>query len=185
MPKRRRQARSPDLTHDLASIWRAGRGPIGFLPALLFRDRDPLRAILVAWLIAIAGSTAIGFAISQLVSGGAGPDLGIGDAPAPVLLIGLALVSPVAETLLMGALLALLLRFCRPWVAAVASAAAWGVAHSLLAPWWGAVIWWPFLIFSTMFITWRARGFWTACVIASAVHILQNTGPALALVLGY
>lgn len=185
MPKSRRRARSPDLTDELASVWRAGRGPIGVLPALLFRDRQPWLAIVVAWLIAFAGSSAIGAVIAQAVPEGAGPDLGIGDAPPAVLFVGIALASPVAETLLMGALLNALLRFCTPWLAVLISAAGWGIAHSLLAPWWGAVIWWPFLIFSTLFVTWRGRGFWTACSVAAAVHVLQNSGPVLALLLGY
>lgn len=184
MPKRRRQARSPDL-NGLAGIWRAGRGPIGFLPAPLFRDRAPLVAIVVAWLLAFGGSVLIGFVLTRLVPGGAGPDLGLDDAPAPVLLAAIALFSPVVETLLMGVALDLLRRVVRPGVAVVASAIGWGVAHSLMAPLWGAVIWWPFLIFSTLFVTWRGYGFWRAAAMAAAVHILQNSAPAVAMVMGY
>jgi hypothetical protein len=57
--------------------------------------------------------------------------------------------------------------------------------HSLASPWWGAVIWWPFLIFSTLYVTWRPRGFWRAAALVAAVHVLQNLFPAILIVLGH
>jgi hypothetical protein len=55
------------------------------------------------------------------------------------------------------------------------------VAHSLAAPAWGLVIWWPFLIFSTLFVVWRQRGFLAGVGVAAAAHALQNLAPALLL----
>lgn len=162
------------------SPWGAGRGPLRVLPALLFADRRPVLSILVAFALTIAGSFLLGALVTQLAPEGAGPDLG--GAPPLVLLVGLALVSPFLETLLMGGILGLLIRRMRAWQAAVASAAIWGVLHSLLATWWGVVVWWPFLIFSVVWITWRPRGWWTATVIVTAVHALQNLGPAIAII---
>ena len=159
------------------------RGPLRFLPALLFEDRRPALTILVAWALTLAGSVALGFLLSRIAPQGAGPNFG--KAPAWMLLIGIALFSPIVETLMMGGLLALLGRWLRPWRAVVASAALWGVFHSLLAPLWGLVVWWPFLIFSTLFVTWRRRGFWTAVAIAASVHVLQNAIPAVAAMLGF
>ena len=49
------------------------------------------------------------------------------------------------------------------------------------APAWGLVIWWPFLIFSTLFVVWRQRGFFAGVGVAAATHALQNLGPALLL----
>ena len=93
----------------------------------------------------------------------------------------LVIVSPLIETLIMAAVLELLLRFL-PQVAAIAlSAIGWGIAHSLVAPAWGLVIWWPFLIFSTLYVTWSKRSIWMAVAIVFAVHALQNLGPALLL----
>ena len=46
---------------------------------------------------------------------------------------------------------------------------------------WGLVIWWPFLIFSTLFVVWRQRGFLAGVGVAAATHALQNLGPALVL----
>jgi len=173
---------SPDGMDGLSPTWRDGRGPLAFLPVPLFRDRRAWLAIPVAWALTFLGSLLIGWMIARLVPGGAGPDMG--DAPAGVKFVGIALVSPVLETMLMAGILAVLTRFLPSWRAAVASAALWGVLHSLMAPLWGAVIWWPFLIFSTLYLTWRPRGWWTAVAVVSAVHFLQNVGPAALIAFG-
>ncbi|WP_232473800.1 hypothetical protein [Sphingomonas sp. MA1305] len=166
----------------LSPAWQAGRGPLALLPAALFRDRRPWLAILVAWLLALSVSVVIGFVLTRIAPGGAGPELG--EAPPAVLWGMIALFSPITETLLMAGGLEVLRRLLKPWQAVLASAATWGVLHSLMAPLWGAVIWWPFLIFSTLYMTWRPRGFWRAAGIVMLVHILQNAGPATAIVLG-
>lgn len=163
-----------------AIAWQRGRGPLAILPDLLFRDSRPALAILVSWLLTISGSTLLGYGIAHLVSGGAGPDLG--DASAPVKLFLVAVFSPVVETLIMAAILSLLLRLLGAWQAVIASAALWGVLHSLASPLWGAVIWWPFLIFSILYVTWRPHGFWRACGVVIAVHVLQNLFPAILIV---
>ena len=155
---------------------------MAFLPAPLFEDRRAWLAIPLAWALTLAGSVAIGWVLSRLVPGGVGPDLG--HANPVVQFVGIAIVSPVLETMLMAGILALLTRWLANWQAVVASAAIWGVLHSLMAPLWGAVIWWPFLIFSTVYLTWRPRGWWTAVAVAASVHVLQNTGPAVLIALG-
>ena len=66
----------------------------------------------------------------------------------------------------------------------IAPAAERLLVHSLGAPSWGLAIWWPFLIFSTLFVVWRQRGFWAGVAVASATHALQNLIPAL-VVAGY
>lgn len=164
-----------------ASPWAGGRGPLRFLPTLLFADRQPAAVILVAFVLTIAGSFLLGLAVTWLVPEGAGPDLG--KAPPVVLLVGLALVSPLVETLLMGGMLDVMRRWTGAWQSALASAAIWGMVHSLLATWWGVVIWWPFLIFSVVWIGWRARGFWTATLMVTTVHALQNLGPSVLIAL--
>ena len=89
--------------------------------------------------------------------------------------------APVIETLIMAALLELLLRFIPPAPAVALSAIGWGIAHSLQAPTWGLVIWWPFLIFSILYVTWRKRSKLAAMGIVAAVHALNNLIPALIL----
>ena len=81
----------------------------------------------------------------------------------------------------MAGVLEVLLRLMRPVYAIVLSSVGWGIAHSLQAPAWGLVIWWPFLIFSTLYVTWRQRSVWAAIGIVFCVHALQNLGPALLL----
>jgi hypothetical protein len=66
----------------------------------------------------------------------------------------------------------------------IASAAAWGVLHSIAAPVWGLVIWWPFLIFSTLFVVWRGRSLALAFVVPMLAHGLQNLLPALLVATG-
>ena len=104
------------------------------------------------------------------------PDISISSGS---LLFLFVVVSPFVETLIMAAALEGLLRLVRPPVAIVLSSIGWGIAHSLSAPAWGLVIWWPFLIFSTLYVIWRQRSAWAAIAIVFCVHALQNLGPAL------
>ena len=46
--------------------WRAGAGPLAILPRVLFRDERPWLAILVGWLLTIAGSTLIGWIVARI-----------------------------------------------------------------------------------------------------------------------
>jgi hypothetical protein len=41
------------------------------------------------------------------------------------------------------------------------------------------VIWWPFLIFSILYVTWRQRSLAAALAVPAMVHGLQNLLPAL------
>ena len=102
----------------------------------------------------------------------------------PTALFLLVVFAPVLETLIMAGFLTLFLRFLPTAAAILLSAAGWGVAHSLEALGWGLVIWWPFLIFSTLFVVWRQRGFWAGVGVAAATHALQNLGPGLKVAFG-
>lgn len=124
---------------------------------------------------------ALGWLAEKLLPQLGGPSLG--GAPLWMVVVGVVLVSPFVETVLMTGLIALVARFAGPTVAAIASAAAWGIAHSMAAARWGLVIWWPFLIFSIAYVTWRGRGYWRAVGIVFAIHALQNAGPIAALLL--
>ena len=148
---------------------------------MLFEDRRAWLAVLAGWLLSASVSAALGFVVTHLQPGGAGVRL---DASPVLVFVSVVLVAPVVETLIMGVVLTLLLRWLRPWVAVVLNTLGWAIAHSTQALLWGAVVWWPFLIFSTLFVTWRARGFWRACALVAVVHVLQNAGPATAIVLG-
>jgi hypothetical protein len=151
------------------------------LPSPLREPRRAWLAILVGAALTIAGSVAL-----AVISKAIAPALPVPTFPikGPLALFMLVVFAPLLETLIMAGFLSLFLRFLPPVGAILLSAAGWGVAHSLEALGWGLVIWWPFLIFSTLFVVWRQRGFWVGVGIAAATHSLQNLGPALA-VAGY
>jgi hypothetical protein len=146
------------------------------LPAALAEPRHPLRAIAVGWLLACPVSLALAALANHVFPAAPPPDFGV-IGPGTVAL--LVLFSPLVETLIMAAVLEVLLRIVRPAYAIVLSAIGWGIAHSYAAPSWGLVIWWPFLIFSTLYVTWRLRSAWAAIGVVFCVHALQNLGPAL------
>jgi hypothetical protein len=146
-------------------------------PALL-EPRRPLRAILVGWLTASIPALALAVLASWLFPDAAGPQLPVGGV-VPFLLV--VLFSPVVETVIMALVIEVALLVLPPVAAVLFSAIGWGIAHSLAAPAWGLVIWWPFLIFSTLYVTWRGEGRGQAIAIVAAAHALNNLGPALLL----
>ncbi|GAA4009303.1 CPBP family glutamic-type intramembrane protease [Sphingomonas humi] len=154
---------------------------LGFLPAGLFTPERPLRYVALAWACAFFPSLLLSAIASRIL-----PD----HAPAfpevhPGLLLFLLVVfAPVVETLIMGGILLILKRLFGFVPAVLMSSLGWGIAHSLQAPAWGLVIWWPFLIFSIVFLTWKQRSLAVAFGLPMLVHGLQNLGPALLLVSG-
>lgn len=147
-----------------------------FLPGVIREPRRAWLAIPVGFLLSLAGSIVLAAVSRNLL-----PQLETPQFPmsGPAALFALVIFAPFLETLIMAAFIGLFLKFMRPAYAVALSSLGWGVAHSLEAAGWGLVIWWPFLIFSTLYVTWRQRGFWTAVLVVAATHALQNLGPAL------
>ena len=148
------------------------------LPAALAEPRNPLKAIVVGWLIAFPPSLVLATLAQWLLPGIERPSFDVGGLETVAVLV---VFAPLVETLIMAAFLEMLLRFLPPGVAVALSAIGWGIAHSLAAPAWGLVIWWPFLVFSTLYVTWSKRSVLAGIGIAFFVHALQNLGPALLL----
>jgi membrane protease YdiL (CAAX protease family) len=150
-----------------------GRPPyLEWLPGFLFEARSALPAYVAkAWLMALVPSIALSALVRQIASGAEAPQF-----PAsPALLVLLVVfVGPALETLLLAAPLVLLNRLAGPGPAVIASALLWGVVHSLVVMTWGLVIWWPFLIMSIAFLTWRREGVAKALAVAFSIHALQN-----------
>ena len=166
----------------LAATEAVGSGtPLRFLPRPIRSPERPLLAVLVGWLTAFLPSIAIALLGSLLLPNAAQPEFQVDGGAA---LFALVVFAPVVETLIMGLVLLILLTFVSPAWAIAASAVGWGVAHSLMVPIWGLVIWWPFLVFSTLFVAWRGRSLTLAFLIPMAVHALQNMIPALLLAYG-
>ena len=169
------------MIHNRATRAAEWRPPVSFLPQALREPRRPLRALAVAWATAFVPTMALGAAVTALVPKNALPVIPLTDGSIFWLIVVLA---PVLETLLMGAALVLLRLVFSPTWSVLISAVGWGIAHSAAAPAWGLVIWWPFLVFSTMFLTWRSRSLLAALAMAAACHALHNLLPALLLVVG-
>jgi hypothetical protein len=152
------------------------------LPAPLREPRRVWLSILTGWFLSLAGSLALAAIVGTVAPDLAKPDFnGIKGMTAIFLIV---IFSPLVESLIMGGILVILLRFLSPAAAILSSALLWGAAHSLGALSWGFTIWWPFLIFSTLFVVWRQHGFWAGVGVAAAAHALQNLGPGL-IVAGY
>ena len=162
--------------------WRS-RPPFSWLPRSVREPQEPVRAILTGYLLTFVGSILLSATVQGILAlvGSTAPrevpDFGSGW----MMLFGVVVVAPVVETLIMASVLSALLTLVSPSVAIVVSAVGWGIAHSLLAPTWGLVIWWPFLIFSTLFVVWRERGWGTALAVPAGAHALHNLVPALTL----
>lgn len=155
-----------------------------FLPRFLFKPERPLAYILKAWPLALLPSLALGLIANRFAPPASAP---FGDAeriPAAFLFVMLVVVGPFLETLIMAAVATVLNRAWGLATAAVVSALLWGVAHGLVAPLWGMVVWWPFLILTIAFLTWRPRGLWLAIGVAAAIHALQNVVAGAGLVFG-
>jgi len=153
-------------------------GPLRLLPAPIRQPGSAWLSISAAWTLSFIGSVAL----SALAAWGA-PDLARPDFPigGAMLIFLLVIFSPFIETLIMAGGIELLRLFLKPTLVVIASALLWGIAHSSAALAWGLVIWWPFLIFSTLYVAWRPRGKIRAIGVVFATHALQNLPVALVL----
>lgn len=147
-----------------------------WLPPHLQRADNGGKAVLGGWLMAFAGSVLIGYLLSWVAPDGQKPEFGETGLLALFLLV---VFAPAVETLIMGGVIEVLRRLMRPRWAALVSALGWGAAHSWAAAIWGLVIWWPFLIFSSLYLVWRERGWGAAMLVAGLTHALHNLIPAL------
>ena len=134
--------------------------------------------MLLAWPLTSLPALALAASVSALIPAAPQPQFQ-GDPKVVFFLV--TMFAPVVETLIMAAVIELLLRIVPPGWAIGLSALGWAIAHSLQAPTWGLVIWWPFLIFSTLYVTWRKRSIFGAIGIVAAVHALNNLVPGLLL----
>ncbi len=155
--------------------------PLSVLPNALLQPANALRSIAVGWLCAFPASIVLAAIVHFIAPAAKTPDFQVNGFAAIGLIV---FFSPIVETLIMGGVLLLLLKFLSPTRAVIASSLAWGAVHSIAAPIWGAIIWWPFLIFSTLFVAWRSRSLLLAFVIPATVHGLQNLAPAVLVATG-
>lgn len=154
---------------------------LSFLPGFLFRTDDRIWPFIVrAWLLAFLPAVVLAGLVGLVAPEADPPELRL-DSAATVLLVVIA--APAIETLLMIPPLLLLARLLGPGPAAVGSAVLWGALHSLAAPIWGLVVWWPFLILSVAMLTWRTVGWMKAILVVATIHALHNSLPAVLVLL--
>ena len=156
---------------------------LSFLPQIIREPRWPWLAILGGYLLSIVGSLAIAGLISLVVTSAKGPDFGWLKGSGFTAILVLSIITPLLETLILAGTTSLLLRFIPPVYAIIASSLGWALAHSYQAPIWGFVIWWPFLIFTTLYVVWKQRSLAWGIFVPYAVHLLQNLFPAI--MIGY
>jgi len=89
-------------------------------------------------------------------------------------------MAPIIETLLMWGIIAVLQRLLQDMrVIAFVSAGIWAGLHASEALVWGAIVFWPFLLFSITFLTWQRRSTNEALIMTAATHALYNLVPGL------
>lgn len=137
-----------------------------------------MRTIFLAWPLVSLPTVALAALVATSFPAAPTPQFP-GD---PVLVFFLVvLFAPVAETLVMAAAMELMAKAVPMRWAIALNTLGWAIAHSLKAPTWGLTIWWPFLIFSLLYATWRSRSIPAAMAIVAAVHALNNLIPGLIL----
>ena len=170
------------MTTEPTAVTRGSLDALSFLPKPIREPRNAPLSVVTAWATAFFPSLALSFLLSRAFPNAAHPDFG--NLPPGFVLFAVVIFAPVIETLIMGTVLLVLLRFVGPVTAVLMSAIGWGIAHSLQVPIWGLTIWWPFLVLSTLFVAWRDRSLWLAFGLPMAAHAMQNLFPALAIVSG-
>lgn len=154
-----------------------------WLLSLLFDNRISMRRyVLRTGLISLVPSVfiAIILGLFGIINEEMGPDF---KGSALSLLIGIVILGPPIETLLMGGLLWVLSFITKRKVQlAMMSAVVWAGLHSIVAPAWGLGVLWPFFVFSCSYLAWRQRAWWRAVLVTSCVHAFQNTLPAIAII---
>lgn len=150
-----------------------------------FDIRVPLRKYVVRmWLIGFVPSIVIALLLSATgaLTSQSGPDFGSDKAPAVAVFIGVVVVGPFVETLLMGVVLKLLSFITRRrYALAVISCLLWAGVHSLASPLWGVAVFWPFFVFSCSYLAWRRVSWWRAVWVTSLIHMFQNLLPGIGL----
>jgi hypothetical protein len=137
-----------------------------------------LRQSVSAALIAAVGSclvlaTAYGFAhlIGKAPDLDAAPDVSI----TTLELFGLAVFSPLIETVMLALTITVLAQFFHSRLSlALVAALVWAGLHSIVSPFWFFGTVWSFFVFSWCYLMWRPRSLWHALAAAAIPHALVN-----------
>ena len=132
-------------------------------------------------LLSFAGAAAIAALLDAILPKLEQPDFSMFFGKGFVTVFALAVATPLIETLILAVTCSIMLRFVRPELAILLSSLGWAVAHSYKAPVWGLVIFWPFIIFSTLYVVWKQRSLTAGITMPFAAHFLHNLYPSIAI----
>lgn len=151
------------------------------LPAPL---REPRRAWLVlplCALLTLGGAALIAYLLAAILPPQVPPDFSLFFGKGLLAVFALAIATPFVETLILAVSCSVLLRFVRPELAIFISSLGWAIAHSYQTPVWGLVIFWPFMIFSTLYVVWKQRSLMLGILMPFAAHFLHNLYPSISI----
>ena len=141
----------------------------------------PVLTLVVAYLLSITGSLLLAGLLRYVAPEASPPDFGFFLGKGLITVFALAVASPLVETLILAGTTSLLLRWVKPQFAVLLSSLGWALAHSYRAPIWGLVIWWPFIIFTTLYVVWKKRSLAWGIFMPFAAHFLQNLLTSIAI----
>lgn len=145
-----------------------------FIPGFLREARRPWLVLPVCWVLTLAGAALIATLLGEIFPQVEQPDFGFLVGKGWLTVLAIAVITPLVETLILAVICSLLLRFLRAEWSIFLTALGWGVAHSYQAPVWGLVIFWPFIIFTTLYVVWRQRSVFAGIMMAWIAHFLHN-----------
>ena len=152
-----------------------------FLPAPVREPRQAWLALPLCLVLTFFGAAAIALLLNAVLPKFDQPDFSAFVGKGSLTVFAVAVATPLVETLILAATCSILLRFVRPELAILISAFGWAIAHSYQAPIWGLVIFWPFIIFSTLYVVWKQRSLTLGILMPFAAHFLHNLYPSILL----
>lgn len=152
----------------------------------LFLTDEPLpmkRYIFVMALISLIPSILLGILVGATgLFEQIGPDIETYKGSVFEIFFVMVIISPIVETLFMSLFFFILSFFITSErMLVVISAIFWASLHSLLSPGWGLIVWWPFVVFSCAYLTWRNKSWLQAIWVTTCIHALQNLIPSIAI----
>lgn len=149
------------------------------------------KEVAIAWLVCTPVALAVGWVAGHFLGGA-----DISQVPKLQTLtqrLAAVLIGPLVESMLMVVVFAVLERLLpqRVWpdhrtmLLTLFSALFWSAVHGVVSIGWGVVTFWPFVVFSFMFLRWERQSLIQGIAAATSVHVLHNASAvALGIVLG-
>lgn len=154
-----------------------------WIPDRLRYPQSVWLTLIVAPILTLGIGSLLSYLVQLAAPGLAGPEFP--DAHWLVTFTSIVIVSPVLETFFMAGVYALSRRFTGVGGSIIVTTIICAICHSLLAPAWGLVIWWPFMVFTTIYAIWRQVSFGAGLAMGMAAHALNNLPPTIALILAH